>query len=153
MELKEIIEDCFTNILRYQHHIDSVHAAQFSVENITVDRAGINTGNLLQYLYTAQNREWRNLFMYGLVSDEPTRDRIKAAAYESFLSDRIHVASYFTKSSGWMSADEEKFRNMCAELFAPKVAKEENKKMLAELNLIEPRPTELNMNFYENQID
>jgi F0F1-type ATP synthase beta subunit len=91
--------------------------------------------------------------MFGLVSDEATRDRIKAAAYEGFLSDRIHVASYFTKSNGWMSADEETFRNMCAVLFAPKMVKEEDKKLLEELKLKEPRLTELNMNFYENQIE
>ena len=150
MELKEIIEDCFTNILRYQHHIDSVHAATYSVEN---NLRGLSTGNLLEHLYAAQNREWRNLFMFGLVSDEATKDRIKAAAYESFLSDRIHVASYFTKSNGWMSADEEKFRNMCAVLFAPKIVKEEDKNLFKELRLQEPGTTELNMNFYENQID
>jgi hypothetical protein len=148
MELQEIIEECFTKILRYQHHIDSVYAAQHSIENFKDN----DPGNLLEHLYAAQNREWRNLFMFGLVSNEPIRDRIKAAAYENFLSDRIHVASYFTKSSSWMSADEKDFRRMCCELFAPKIAKEEDKKLLKELELKAPNE-KLDMSFYKNEIE
>lgn len=77
--------------------------------------------------------------MFGMVVDEKTRERIRAAAYENFLNDHMHIASYFgATSGGWLCADEEEFRRMCKELFAPKEAKELNSDALRELGLKEP---------------
>lgn len=128
MKINELIEETFARIQRYELHIESVHAAINCLGRDLVDR-----GNIIERLYAAQSREWQTLFMFGLASDEKTRERIKAAAYESFLNDHIHVAGYFGASSaGWLSADEEEFRKMCRDLFAPKEAKELNKKVLLE---------------------
>lgn len=67
--------------------------------------------------------EWRGLLMWALVADQDTQDRIKAAAHERFLSDRMEVASWFhdgVHPGRYLSADEEEFRRMAKEAFKPK---------------------------------
>lgn len=67
--------------------------------------------------------EWRNLLLWGIVCDQPTRDRAKAAAHERFLSERHSVAEWLNdgvRPNKWLVADEEEFRKMAKEAFAPK---------------------------------
>lgn len=127
MKIDKTIEEIFARIQKYQLHIECVHAA-FN----TLGRDGINRGNIIEKLYEAQSREWQSLFMFGLVVDEKIKDRIKAAAYESFLNDHIHVAQYFSQnSSSWFSSDEDEFRKMCRTLFAPENMREEIEEVVA----------------------
>lgn len=67
--------------------------------------------------------EWRGLLMWGIVADQPTQDRIKAAAHERFLSDRNDVSKWFTGEevpSRYLAADDEEFREMAKKAFSPK---------------------------------
>lgn len=67
--------------------------------------------------------EWRNLLLWGIVCDQPTQDRVRAAAHERFLSDRHSVAEWLNdgiRPGKWLTADEEEFRRMAKEAFAPK---------------------------------
>jgi hypothetical protein len=61
--------------------------------------------------------------MFGMTLKDEDRDRIKAAAYERFLSDKMSVKHYLPggDSAGhWLVADEEEFRAMVKVAFAPK---------------------------------
>lgn len=134
MKINKIVEEIFIRIEKIQLHIESVLAAVNYLGRDVPDR-----GDIVEKLYARQNKEWQDLFMFGMVVDEKTRERIRAAAYEHFLNDHMHIASYFgTTSGGWLLADEEEFRRMCKELFAPKEAKELNSDALRELGLKEP---------------
>lgn len=67
--------------------------------------------------------EWRGLLMWGLVADQDTQDRIKAAAHERFLSDKMDVSKWFTgdeNPSRYLTADAEEFRAMAKKAFAPR---------------------------------
>lgn len=135
-DVKQIVEHTFAKIISLQNHIDNVHAAQRAVGR----DHNLNCGNLIQTLYAEQVREWKNLFMFGMVMDDETKDRIKAAAYQHFLSDRIHVADYYSNASyEWMEAGEDEFRRMCRELFAPENVKEAEKEILRELSVEIPK--------------
>jgi hypothetical protein len=126
MKIDKTIEEIFARIQKYQLHIECVHAA-FNALGRSIDR-----GNIIEKLYEAQSREWQSLFMFGLVVDEKIKDRIKAAAYESFLNDHIHVAQYFSQnSSSWFSSDEDEFRKMCRTLFAPENMRKEIEEVVA----------------------
>jgi hypothetical protein len=142
MKIDELIEETFARIQKFQLHIESVLAAINALGRDLVDR-----GNIVERLYAAQNREWQTLFMFGLAAEKETRDRIKAAAYESFLNDHIHVAEYFGgSSSGWLVSDEKEFRRMCRELFAPSEAKDLNEEVLRQAgvaNLVPRRKSKI----------
>jgi hypothetical protein len=67
--------------------------------------------------------EWRSLLLWGMVADQELQDRVKAAAHERFLADRMDVAKWFTgkeNPSRYLTADDEEFRAMAKKAFAPK---------------------------------
>lgn len=86
-------------------------------------REYVNEGDLRSKLYERELDEWRGLFMWGLVCDESTRERVKAAAYERFLSDKMCVNHYLFNGENphsWLTKDEEEFRKSVKELFKPR---------------------------------
>lgn len=132
---KEFVEKTLSRIMLLQKHQESVMAAVHCVLN----ERDCNFGNLIEVLYRAEVKEWRNLFMFGLVVDDETRDRIKVAAYERFLDDHIHVSNFWTNSSDWLHSSEEEFRRMCKSLFAPAEAKKMDKELMQKLGVKPPR--------------
>lgn len=77
-------------------------------------------------LMQAELDEWRGVMMFGLTLDDKKRDRIKAAAHERFLKDGVSVSHWFNNGvtpGQYLSADEDKFREMCRKAFAPKEEK------------------------------
>ena len=67
--------------------------------------------------------EWRNLLTWGIVMDDATQDRIKAAVHERFLADKMHVADWFhnkEEPGRWLTADETEFRKMAKQSFLGK---------------------------------
>lgn len=130
-KFKSIIESTFARIISIQNHIDNVYAALNSVTSECR-----SDGNLIESLYAKQNKEWQNLFMFGLVADQDSRDRIKAAAYQRFLNDKMYVKSYM--GDNWLMMEEEEFRRMCRELFAPTSAKIKQNEIIKELDINVP---------------
>jgi hypothetical protein len=82
----------------------------------------IEANDYYDILVKIEVNKWRDLFMFGLVIDDETRDRIKAAAYDRFLKNKV-VTRFIaeTELSSYLEADETKFLEMARELFAPKV--------------------------------
>lgn len=68
--------------------------------------------------------------MFALALPDKERERIKAAAYERFLTDKSSVGYYLEggiNASSWSCVEEDEFRAMCRELFAPKEEKQKVK--------------------------
>jgi len=85
-------------------------------------RDPINAGNMREELYRRELDEWRGLLMWGLVCDDKTRDRLKAAAYERFLSDKMCINKWLFNGenpSSWLTRDEQEFRDTVKKLFKP----------------------------------
>jgi hypothetical protein len=100
------------------HQENVINASQL-VRAKTMD-GKVDCGQLLDKLYKEELDEWRNLMLFGLVADNETRDRCKAAAYDRFLQDRMHVAHYFSGGgtpARWLASDEAEFRQMARDLF------------------------------------
>ncbi len=123
--MARVIEEILGRIEELQVHTKNLNAALRHVNLRNHNRgSGAMESALRNELYRLELEEWRNLFMWGMVVDEAARDRIKAAAYERFLGDRIAV-THWLEPSGispgmWYSADEEAFRDMAREAFAPR---------------------------------
>ena len=118
---KQLLEESLERIMHVREMIESFGAITSYLSNH--GRESINQGDILSMLYERELNEWRGLFMWGLVADEKTRDRVKAAAHERFLSDRMHVAHWMFNGenpSSWLVKDEEEFRAATKEMFAPK---------------------------------
>lgn len=82
----------------------------------------VNCGEIFEKLVERELNEWRGVFMWGLVVDNETRQRVKAMAHERFLSNRMSVSRWMNdgiQPSKWLVADEEEFRTMVAEAFNP----------------------------------
>lgn len=117
-----MVEEALARVEVIQKHQEAVMAASYYV-NYRKPHLQVVAGNLLDHLNALELDEWRNVFMWALTVTDAERDRIKAAAQERFLSDKMHVAQWFhdgTTPGKWLVADEEEFRAMVKEVFAPK---------------------------------
>lgn len=121
---KDMVTQCLERIDLWQEHIRAVQAAQYRLGETRRGKDPVGQDLYFQ-LIEAELDEWRGLFMWCLTLDDAERDRIKAAAHERFLADHVQVAQWFTGStcpSSWLSADEDTFRAMARNAFAPKEA-------------------------------
>ena len=76
--------------------------------------------DLLNALNHRELELWRQVFMFGLTLPAADQERIKAAAYEEFLSPDRSVREYITSGHQWLVSEEEEFREMARKLFAPR---------------------------------
>ncbi len=121
---KTIIEESLQRIDVLQQHIISVDAATSHLYKLKMNNNFVlNHGNLRSTLIEEELDEWRKLFMWALTIDQPTRDRIKAAAYERYLATRNAIANWINPNghtaSTWTSSDAEEFNIMSKNLFSP----------------------------------
>lgn len=115
---KEMLEQSLERISHIREMLESFHAIRSYLTND--GRVTIDCGVINEELYRRELEEWRGLLMWGLICDENTRDRLKAAAYERFLSDRMDVRKWMFHGEepfSWLSKDEEDFRKNVRELF------------------------------------
>ena len=120
-ELKDsMLEQALERIMHVREMQESFSSAYSYLSN--AGRDPISAGNMREELYRRELDEWRGLFMWGLVCDEKTRDRVKAAAYERFLSDKMCVNKWLFNDENpksWLTKDENEFRASVKELFKP----------------------------------
>lgn len=120
-------QEVLIRIDHIRHHVESLQAIQRYLQERFSYHDKTDYGTIWEKLHEAELGEWRNLFMFGLVVDDATRDRIKAAAYDRFLKDRSGLMSWISGSpnpSHWLSSQEDEFRRMAQDLFQPKKGNE-----------------------------
>ena len=124
---KQVVEECLVCIQLLQEHINAVDAAAYFVGRLEPHyTTPVDFGNLREKLINLELEEWRKLFMWALTLTAEEQDRIKAAAHDRFLNNKAYVAHWFTGGTytdRWLVADEEEFREMAREVFAPKEKK------------------------------
>ena len=119
---KQMLEESLQRIMYVRNMLESFGNIQSYLTNRGQNNS-CNFGSVREELYRRELDEWRGLFMWGLVCDESTKERIKAAAYERFLSDKMDVSNWMFNGenpSSWFVKDEEEFRKNVKELFKPK---------------------------------
>lgn len=115
---KEMLEQALERIMHIREMIESFHAIRSYLTNR--GRDSINCGTIHEELYRRELDEWQGLLMWGLICDNDTRDRLKAAAYDRFLADRMDVRKWMfggDEPSSWLVAEEDEFRKNVRELF------------------------------------
>lgn len=123
-----LIEQSLTKIEYIQNHAKAVVAAcDYINQGFS---SPVRGGELYTRLMERELEAWRELFMWALVVDEKSLQRIRAAAYARFLSDQMSVSSYFLGENlqprGWLVAEEQQFRRMARELFLREAASDKN---------------------------
>lgn len=120
----QMVEEALGRIEQIQAHESAIHAAARCItERRQHQDFKIDYGTLLDLLHQEETKEWRNMFMWAITLDDTERERVKAAAHQRFLSDRMHVAHWINNGispSSWLSADEDEFREMAKAAFMPK---------------------------------
>ncbi len=118
---KDVVVQCMETIEQCQEHVNALHGAGYFIrDHLSHETHGDSVYHDL--LMRIELEQWRKLFMWALTIDSDTKDRIKAAAHERFLFDRMCVDQYFSNGrtpSAWLAADEDEFRRMAREMFAP----------------------------------
>jgi hypothetical protein len=121
MNKKKMIEDAMLRIMQ----VREMQAAYLTCTT-ALNRKNPNykqgDGKVFADLVQWELDEWSGLLMWGLVADQGTQDRVKAAAHERFLSDKFNVSKWFTgdeNPAGYLTADDEEFRAMAKKAFAP----------------------------------
>lgn len=120
---KQMVEETLIRIEQIQAHIGAIEAAVRYL-NHRNRHGNIDCGTLRSSLIQEELKEWQNLFMWGMTLDGAERDRIKAAGYQRFLRDGMHVAQWMNDGvspTHWLEADDAEFRAMARKAFAPKV--------------------------------
>lgn len=115
-----MMEQILGRIMNIREMIESLSVIRSFVTN--GGKENLNEGNFREELYRRELDEWRGLMMWGLVCDEKDRQRLKAAAYERFIGERMDVRRWIfdgSEPSSWMVKDEENFRKQAKELFKP----------------------------------
>jgi hypothetical protein len=123
MNTKKMIEEAMARIVYVQELQEAYLAVKTALQRR--DRNFRDTGPIYALLMSWELDEWRGLMMWGLFCDDPTRDRLKAAAHERFLHGKMHVADWFQNGQSperWLAADDEAFRKMANEAFFQKEA-------------------------------
>lgn len=124
---KQVVEESLVLIQLLQEHTNTVDAAASFIRHLKPHyTTPVDFGNLREKLINLELEEWRKLFMWALTLTTEEQDRIKAAAHDRFLNNKAYVAHWFTGGTytdRWLVADEEEFREMAREVFAPKEKK------------------------------
>ena len=119
---KKIIEETMVRIEVLENFIQNIErAASYLRQERKYE--SIDFGNLRDKLIDKELDEWRHLFMWGLVVDQKTRDRVKAAAYNRFLGKDMAVSHWINNGvtpSSWLASSEDEFREMTKKLFESK---------------------------------
>ncbi len=115
---KDMIIQAMARIDVIKKHRENIQLAwRFSgVENDITVRV------IMEALWQKEVYEWMSVAMWGLTLDDSDRDRIKAAAYDMFLSQGKGVRHWLFDGENpgrWLAADEDEFRKMAAEAFSP----------------------------------
>ncbi len=119
---KQMVEEAMGRITAAQEHTKAVHAAAQFLSRPN-RRQNIDYSALITALYERELEDWRGLLLWGITLSDEERERVKAAAFERFLSDGRYVADWMNDGlagGGWLTADEDQFRAMAKEVFAPK---------------------------------
>lgn len=115
-------------VLQTLERIECIHQMLDQLQNIvhfcSNRYESSNTGSELHTkLIEKELNEWRNLMMWCLTLTGDEQDRVKSAVYDRFLNDGMCVSHWLSSDgktpSRWLLADEEEFRTMAKELFAP----------------------------------
>lgn len=124
---KEIVKQALVRIEVLRKDMDNLQAIQRRLgSRYTSDLKKPDFGNIFQLLVERELDEWRGVFMWGMTLEDKDRERIKAAAHQSFLREGIGVSHWWNDGespSSWLVADEEKFRAMAKKAFGPKEKK------------------------------
>ena len=122
MNKQQMLEEAMGRIMQIREMQESYVACVHALRRGDRDyQAG--DGKVLNDLIAWELKEWRSLLLWGIVCDQATQDRVKAAVHERFLSDRMDVSEWFNNgiSPGkWLTADEDEFRKMAKDEFSPK---------------------------------
>ena len=124
---RSVVEQSLVRLEIVQAHIRAVDAAREYALSVTPSwRGPADTGTLRARLIDLEIDEWRKLCLWGLTLSDEERDRIKAAAYQRFLSPGGSMADWLSPDGAmpgaWLAADEEAFREMARKAFAPAAA-------------------------------
>jgi len=126
---KDVVVQCMATIEQCQEHVNALHGAgNFIRAHLSHETHGDSVYHDL--LMRIELEQWRKLFMWALTIDSDTQDRIKAAAHERFLFDRMCVDQYFSNGrtpSAWLAADEDEFRRMARDVCAKWMIKHERR--------------------------
>jgi len=97
---KDVIQKVVANIELINIHKDNItQAIRFIRHHSGKWDDSLKGAQTLQDILTQQElEEWRILMMWGLVVDTATRDRLKVAAMERFLSREQDVSYYISDS-------------------------------------------------------
>jgi hypothetical protein len=118
---KKLVLEIMERIELIQQHIKNLEqAASYAVSRRRYEN--VDYGNLRNALVDEELHEWRNLFMWGLTLDKEEQERIKAAAFQRFLRDGMHVANWLNDGvspSSWLVEEEQEFRKMAKKVFGP----------------------------------
>lgn len=123
MTKKKVVEEIMENIEIIQEHIRNVRTAKRFINNRNFGRTEGTQCPMTDRLLELELQEWQKLAMWGLTLNGKGRDRVKAAAHQRFLSDKMYVANYLDRGehpSRWLTVDEKDFREMAKKAFAPK---------------------------------
>lgn len=126
MNKKEMTEDVMLRIMQIREMQTAYLACTTALQRRNSDYKQ-GDGKVFSDLMQWELDEWRGLLMWGIVADQETQDRIKAAAHERFLSDKMDVSKWFTgdvNPSRYLTADHEEFRAMAKKAFAPRETKQ-----------------------------
>ena len=122
MNKEQMIEEAMNRIMQVREMQEAYLACTSALQRKHSDYK-LGDGKVFNDLMAWELEEWRGLLMWGMLVDQKTKDRIKAAAHERFLSDRMHVADWFNNGinpRSWLTCDEKEFRKMAKEAFSPK---------------------------------
>lgn len=116
---RKIVEEALVRIEELHQHIQNVENAQWYLRH-RKPHVAIDSGRLRSDLIAEELDEWRNVFMWALTLTTDEQERIKAAAHSRFLRDGTCVAHWLNNGiapSGWLTADEDRFREMARKAF------------------------------------
>lgn len=122
MNTKKMIEEAMNRIMHVREMQEAYLACTTALQRKHSDYK-LGDGKVFNDLIAWELEEWRGLLMWGMVIDQETKDRIKAAAHERFLSNRMDVSKWFNNGihpNSWLIANEKDFREMAKEAFSPK---------------------------------
>ena len=115
MKNKEYVLKLLEEIEVTQSHFNAVRSAMNYASTGSYINRCFNE-DLLDALSHIELDLWRRVFMFGMTLKDEDRNRVKAAAYQRFLSSGGREPSH----ASWLKVDEKEFREMTREVFAPK---------------------------------
>jgi hypothetical protein len=117
---KELVEKLLEQIEFIQEEVRAFDAIVSNLEYDTRFGDGkLDTGNIRSVLLDQELELWRKVFMWAMTIPPKDMDRIKAAAYERFLGEKMCVSPWIGNPTSWSQATEDEFREMARKAFKP----------------------------------